>query len=212
MTFKHFWIDPYATHLATHVATVEGDKVTLDATILYALSGGQESDHGTIGGRPVLEARKDGKEIRYTLAAGHGLAPGEAVELAIDWQRRYRLMRLHFAAEIVLELLYQRFPALAKVGAHIAAEKARIDVAWEGSIAALLPELAQAAQAIVDSDQPIESAFSDEANERRYWKIRDFAEVPCGGTHLKRTGEVGKIRLKRVNLGKGKERVEIFAE
>ncbi|HLT78007.1 MAG TPA: hypothetical protein VKZ87_11510 [Ferrovibrio sp.] len=39
--------------------------------------------------------------------------------------------------------------------------------------------------------------------------MRDFAAVPCGGTHLRRTGEIGAIRLKRVNIGKGKERVEI---
>jgi hypothetical protein len=54
------------------------------------------------------------------------------------------------------------------------------------------------------------SAFSDEANERRYWKIKEFSQVPCGGTHIKRTSEMGVIRLKRVNPGKGKERIEIF--
>ena len=55
------------------------------------------------------------------------------------------------------------------------------------------------------------SAFSDEAAELRYWEIPDLARVACGGTHLKRTGEIGKIELKRKNIGKGKERIEIFA-
>lgn len=62
----------------------------------------------------------------------------------------------------------------------------------------------------IDTDQAIISAFSDELNERCYWKIKDFAQVPCGGTHLKRTSEVGTLRLKRVNPGKGKERLEIY--
>jgi Ser-tRNA(Ala) deacylase AlaX len=43
-----------------------------------------------------------------------------------------------------------------------------------------------------------------------FWKIEDFSKVPCGGTHLKRTSEVGALRLKRKNIGKGKERVEIY--
>jgi Ser-tRNA(Ala) deacylase AlaX len=208
VTRKIFWEDPYRTTLATRVAGVAGAAVTLEATIFYALSGGQESDRGTIGGRRVLEARKEGKAIVYTLEPGHGLAPGDAVEVAIDWQRRYRLMRLHFAAELVLELITRKLGA-AKVGAHIAEDKARIDFAWPESIAPLLPPIAAEAAAIVAADQPIESAFSDEAAERRYWKIREFAAVPCGGTHLRRSREVGAIALRRRNIGKGKERVEI---
>ncbi|HAE50502.1 MAG TPA: alanyl-tRNA editing protein, partial [Tistrella mobilis] len=44
---------------------------------------------------------------------------------------------------------------------------------------------------------------------RRYWEVEGVARVPCGGTHLRRTGEVGAITLKRVNVGKGKERIEM---
>ena len=54
------------------------------------------------------------------------------------------------------------------------------------------------------------SAFSDEENQRRCWGIEGFARVACGGTHLKKTGEVGEIDLKRKNVGKGKERIEIY--
>lgn len=212
MTRKVFWEDPYRTSLDTRVATVDGDAVTLEATILYALSGGQESDHGSIGGHPVLEARRHGREIVYTLPAGHGLAAGAPVQVAIDWPRRHRLMRLHFAAEIVLELVYRRFPGIRKIGAHIAADKARIDFDWPTSLAPHCPGLCAAAQALVDADEPIESAFSDVAAERRYWKIAAFSQVPCGGTHLRRTGEVGTLALKRRNVGKGKERIEISVD
>jgi Ser-tRNA(Ala) deacylase AlaX len=210
MTAKVFWDDPYLSELDTRVAGIAGDEVTLEATIFYALSGGQESDHGTIAGRPVLQAEKRGCAIVYTLEAGHGLKPGEAVRVSIDRVRRYRLMRLHFAAEIVLELVYRRLAGIEKIGAHIAADKARIDFAWPENIAAMLPALRAEAQRIVDQDQPIVSAFSDEAAEQRYWEIREFSRVPCGGTHLRRTGEVGRIELKRRNPGKGRERIEIL--
>jgi len=212
VTRKLFWQDPYRTQLETRVASVEGDQVTLAETILYALSGGQESDHGSIGGHPVREARKDGREIRYRLDPNHGLGPGDPVAVVLDWPRRYRLMRLHFAAEIVLELAYRSLGPIRKIGAHIAADKARIDFEWGENIAAHFPALKQAAQAIVDADRPITSAYSDEAAERRYWQISDFDPVPCGGTHLHRTGEIGRIELKRKNIGKGKERIEITVD
>ena len=63
MIEKVFWTDPYLTELSTKIATVNTDTVTLERTIFYAFSGGQESDHGTIGPHPVLEARKDGQQI-----------------------------------------------------------------------------------------------------------------------------------------------------
>lgn len=209
MTVKLFWSEPYRTNIDTDVATVSADTVTLEETIFFAESGGQESDAGTIGGLPVQEARWRGRDIVYVLPPDHGLSPGDPVTVAIDKKRRYRLMRLHFAAEVVLELVYRDFGPVEKTGAHIAEDKARIDFAWDGSIAEILPTLDERAHAIIDADLPIESAFSDAAAERRYWKIDGFAQVPCGGTHLRRTGEVGPIILKRKNPGKGRERIEI---
>lgn len=212
MTIKAFWQDPYLTALDTRIATVAGDEVMVERTIFYAESGGQESDRGTIGNRRVMRAEKRGRDIVYVLEPGHGLLPGGAVRIVIDWDRRYRLMRLHFAAEIVLELAYRRLDGVAKTGAHIAPDKARIDFAWSESVAPLLPTLQAEAQRIVDADEPIVSAFSDEAGEQRYWEIAAFSRVPCGGTHLKRTGEVGRIALKRRNPGRCRERIEITVE
>ncbi len=227
VTRKHFWTDPYARTLDTRIATVdpraaEGSgarlAVTLDATIFYAESGGQESDAGTIGGRRVLAAEKRERDLVYTLdetalAPGDpvALAPGTPVAIAIDWDRRYKLMRLHLAAELVLELVYRALPGVEKTGAHISPDRARIDFAWPESIAPLLPALQRDAQALIDADHPILSAYSDEGAERRYWEIEGFARVPCGGTHLRRTGELGTLALKRDNRGKGQQRIVITA-
>jgi Ser-tRNA(Ala) deacylase AlaX len=211
MTRKVFWEDPYQTELDTTVSSVTDDQVTVSATIFYAFSGGQESDAGTIAGLPVLAARRDGAEIFYILPEDHGLRSGEAVHMRIDWERRYRLMRLHFAAELVLELVSRELAGVERLGAHIAADKARLDFRWPENVSALFPTITDRAQALIDADLAIVSAFSDPANERRFWEVPGFARVPCGGTHLQRTGEIGRITLKRRNVGRGKERIEICA-
>ncbi|GAM76697.1 ser-tRNA(ala) deacylase [Vibrio ishigakensis] len=209
MVQKLFWQDPYLTSVTAQITSIEEDVVQLNRTIFYAESGGQESDAGTIGGIQVLSAQKHATKILYQLAETPSFKVGDEVEVVVEWPRRYALMKLHFAAEVVLELFTTLYPKLDKIGAHISQDKSRIDFASDTNIKPLLAEIESKAQAIIDSDSLIKSAFSDEENERRYWQVDGFAKVPCGGTHLKRTSEVGKISLKRKNVGKGKERVEI---
>lgn len=211
-TKQRFWDDPYLTHLETHITGVHENDVALAETIFYAFSGGQESDAGTIANRSVLQAAKADKEILYTLESNHGLNPGNPVTININWDRRYKLMRLHFAAEIVLALVYQHVPSIEKIGAHIAQDKSRIDFEWDENISTLFPLIKEKAHALIAADQTIVSAFSDEENQRRYWEIEGFARVACGGTHLRKTGEVGTLDLKRKNVGKGKERIEIYVQ
>lgn len=210
MTIKHFWIDPYATSHQTTVTSVDGCEIELESTIFFAFSGGQESDQGLISDIPVISARKDGLRIKYTLPANHGLVIGQFVCIEIDWSRRYRLMRLHFAAELVLELIYNKLSGTEKIGAHIAQDKARIDFVWPHSISSILPAVSEEANKIISSDLPIHTGFDDFENERRYWEIDGLSRVPCGGTHVRSTGEIGQIRLKRNNIGRGKERVDIY--
>lgn len=209
MTHKVFWDDPYQVELESTVSSVDGPCIELKETIFYAESGGQESDAGTIGGIQVIKAEKQGLSIVYTLEHEPNFQVGAVVTTQIDWARRYALMKLHFAAEVVLEVVTHRFPEMTKVGAHISADKSRIDFEWHESVKPLLPELQQQAQSVIDSHADIISDFSDTSEQRRYWKVDGFAQVPCGGTHLKNTSEVGRIQLKRKNIGKGKERIEI---
>ncbi len=212
MLEKLFWQDPYQTELNTHVTSVAGQQITVAQTIFYAFSGGQESDTGTIDRWRVLQARNEGFEIFYTLEIENALQVGDPVTMRIDWERRYRLMRLHFAAEIILELVYQTLPGIQKIGAHIAQDKSRIDFEWGDNLSTLFPLLHEKATALIQANHRIISAFSDEANQRRYWEIEGFARVACGGTHLRTTGEVGPLELRRKNVGKGKERIEITVD
>jgi Ser-tRNA(Ala) deacylase AlaX len=205
---KVFWDDPYQDKLITQVASVEGQQVTFFETILFSFAGGQESDKGYVNDVPVLDSRRENGLIIYTLPEQHGLAEGMEVLMTIDWPRRYRLMRLHFAAELVLEIL-TRTVGWEKVGAHIAEGKARIDFKSDTNANTLFDAILAAYNTIIDSNLPIEKGYSDLETQRRYWKIDGFAQVPCGGTHVHATGEVGMVTLRRDHPGKGIERIEI---
>ena len=146
--------------------------------------------------------------IYYTLPDHHGLSENDDIVMTIDWDRRYKLMRLHFAAELILELVTRDYQ-LIKVGAHIAETKSRIDFQSDFNISTIFESILKQYEAIIMQDFPIQTGFSDFKAQRRYWKIDGFAEVPCGGTHVKSTKEVGFVTLKRQNQGKGIERIEI---
>jgi Ser-tRNA(Ala) deacylase AlaX len=209
MMRKVFWDNPYQQTLTTKVAEVIGHEVVFEETIAYSFTGGQESDKAFVNDIPVLNSRMEGHLIYYTLPAGHGLSVGDTVTMTIDWPRRHRLMRLHFAAELVLEIVTQKFH-LEKVGAHIAEHKARIDFVFPEHISSLFEAILEEYNKIIAADRLIETGFSDIPNQRRYWRIDGFAEVPCGGTHVRSTKEVGYVTLKRARSSKGVERIEIM--
>ncbi len=205
---KVFWDNPYQTELNTKVKAVSGNQILLEDTIIFSFSGGQESDKAFINKMPVLDSNISEHLIYYTVPHDHSLQPGDVVHLEIDWVRRYRLMRLHFAAELILELITQYF-SLEKIGAHISENKSRVDFIYDKNIAAHFDFILDKYNKIIDSDLLIIKGYLDEKTERRFWKIEGFAEVPCGGTHVKSTKEVGYVKLKRKNIGGGKERIEI---
>lgn len=205
---KVFWEDPYQQTLTTKVAQVDGNRVLFEDTIAYSFCGGQESDKATVNGVSIIDSKMEGNLIFYMMADGHGFKAGDTVSMTIDWPRRYRLMRLHFAAELVLEIVTQKFQ-LEKVGAHIAENKSRIDFVYGEHISNLFDQILPDYNRIIAADLPILTGYSDVENQRRYWKIDGFAQVPCGGTHVKSTGRVGYVELKRSRSGKGIERIEI---
>ena len=205
---KVFWDNPYQRCLKTKVTSVSGNKILLDETIAFSFSGGQESDKAYINGLLVTYSEIEGNLIYYILQEGHGLSAGDEVMMEIEWPRRYRLMRLHFAAELILELVVRKLN-VEKIGAHIAESKARIDFVYNKNISFVFEDLLQEYNHIIKMNKPIKKEFSDVNAQRRYWEIEGFSRVPCGGTHVHSTGEVGYITLKRVNVGSGKERIEI---
>ena len=149
-----------------------------------------------------------GHDIWYQIENNHSLVVGDSVVMKINWDRRYALMRLHFAAELILEIISKQ-DGLEKIGAHISQDKARIDFLWDQNISQVFERFLKEYRAIIDADVCIEKEYLDKENQRRYWEIKGFAKVPCGGTHVTSTAEVGHVQLKRKNIGKNKERIEI---
>lgn len=206
---KIFWDNPYQHQLMTKVVSVNENRLLFAETIGFSFSGGQESDTVRVNGLMVTHSEIEDDLIYYTLPAEHGLSEGDVVLMEIDFVRRYKLMRLHFAAELILELVQRMFP-IEKIGAHIAEHKARIDFNYQHNISDIFDTLLLEYNQIIAKDMSIRTGFSDEKSQRRYWEIEGFSKVSCGGTHVKSTAEVGYITLKRANVGKGKERIEIY--
>jgi Ser-tRNA(Ala) deacylase AlaX len=209
MVRKVFWEDPYRRQIEARVVTVSGDIITIDTTVAFAYSGGQVFDIGTIGGFPIENAIYQDREIRYTLPAVHTLKPGDTVLVNIDWERRYAIMKLHFAAELLIVALAKRYGRRRITRADILPDKAILDFAWDGDISVILPFLANDLQKLIAQNLSITSDWLDPETEKRFWEIPGVAKVPCGGTHLKTTGEIGGVSLVRRSNGGGNARIEI---
>lgn len=213
-TQKLFWQDPYLTECAATVTTINGNKIKLNQTIFFAFSGGQESDEGTIGGIKVLEAVKQGDkeniiDIEYVLEQEPNFNIGDEVEVKINPERRQKLMKLHSATHLVYYFFIAKVGKQKIIGSNIAPEKARIDVEFEKPIQELLPEIEAATNIFLAENHSIIRKSDEKSPDLWWWQCGEW-KMPCGGTHPHHTGEIGKLHLKRKNLGKGKERIEIF--
>lgn len=214
MTKKLFWDDPYQTECAAQVTEIQGDKVKLDQTIFYAFSGGQHSDEGTIGGINVTEAVKQGDkeniiDIQYTLETEPTFRVGDVVTVKIDPERRAKLRQLHSAIHIVYEFAEDKLGKLKMVGSDVSPEKAKFEFLYDSPVTSLLPGVEQAANEFLAKNIPIITAFDKVKKELRWWTCGQW-KMPCGGTHVKNTSEIGPVRLRRENKGKGKERIEVY--
>ncbi|MDR2516526.1 MAG: alanyl-tRNA editing protein [Spirochaetaceae bacterium] len=216
---KLFWEDPYAVSADVKITSAEGPSVTLDRTVGFAWPGGQLADTGTIGGWPILGAKYDGGEIYYTLDVGHRLKTGDTVTMNIDWRLRYIYMRLHFAAELAIVILHKHFAIAPEllVRADILSTKAALEYHWDDggrpaftNLAETFPVLERELRSLIGADHPIISGWLDRETEKRYWEIAGLAKVPCNGTHLRRTGEIGAFRLAYAAPAPDVEGVHIF--
>lgn len=209
MTKKLFWEDPYKTECEATVLSINGKEVILDQTIFFAFSGGQESDSGRINGIPVKEAIKSNDNIIYVLEDEPNFKKGDKVIVKIDWEKRYKIMRLHSAAHIIYFLFAEKTGIRKLIGSNITKEKARLDYEYPEPITDILPEIEEKANELFSKDVEIKTYPDENDKSRMLWECLNW-KIPCGGTHVKSTKEIGKVKLKRKNIGSGKERIEIY--
>ena len=213
--------------------TLEGG-IVVDASLFYATGGGQPGDSGWLhwGGQRIAIAtavKVEGGDIALVPAEATALPKiGAEVTQVLDWPRRYRLMRMHTA----LHLLSVVIP-LPVTGGQIGAERSRLDFAMPeppSDVAAL----DRALNALIDRDLPVSESWITDDELRanpglvktmsvmppmgqgrvRLVRIMDGETLvdlqPCGGTHIRRTGEIGRVEIGRIeNKGRQNRRVTI---
>lgn len=230
MTEWLFQQDAYLQQCAARVVESSPDGVVLDRTIFYPLGGGQPGDTGTlkaVDGREwrVIDTRKgEAGRIRHKLAdVAPPPAPGDDVEAILDWDRRYRHMRMHTGLHLLGSVL--RFGV---TGGQITAERSRLDFDTQDEI--FPARVDEALRSLVAANSPVTCSWiTDEELDRQPELIRTMSvqpprgagrirllEIagtdlqPCGGTHVRSTGEVGRLVVTKVeNKGKHNKRVYV---
>jgi misacylated tRNA(Ala) deacylase len=223
--------DAYATSTEATVLAVDERGLVLDRTVFYPTGGGQPGDAGVL--------RHDGTEIRLIDAIkGDGPdsvihvpepgtvlpAIGSTVEVEIDWGRRFAHMRMHTC----LHLLCAVVPG-AVTGGQIGADRSRLD--FNVPSASLdKDELTAALNRLIEGDHPVKYRWIDDAEleanpdlvrtmsvkpptgtgQVRLVEIEGVDLQPCGGTHVGRTGEIGRVEVVKIeNKGKQNRRVVV---
>ena len=126
MTRKLFWEDMYKREFEAKVQTVNDNRVILDQTAFNPRGGGLVSDTGTLGGAKVVEVTKEGDAITHHLESPTALRNGDSVRGALDWERRYMIMRMHTTAHVLSAVVNAETGALI-TGNQITPDESRID-------------------------------------------------------------------------------------
>jgi Ser-tRNA(Ala) deacylase AlaX len=209
-----FWKDPYMKEFEARVVSANGKEVVLDRTCFFPQGGGQVGDTGFLNDVRVVDTRKDENyNITHFLEREAPFKIGEVVKGKIDWEKRYRTMKLHSAAHVVYYLMIETFGEGCKLASSgIVNEKKDItDYLTESFDREKLAVVERRANEIIKGGGEIRT-WSDESKPNyRYWEVEGFPRMPCGGTHPKRLEEVGEIIVQRGKKpGAGKERIEIL--
>ena len=224
--------DAYLTTFTATVTAVDADgrRVALDRTLFYPTGGGQPHDTGTLAGAAVVDVRKEGDEVWHTLAEGAPLpAIGDEVEGEIDWERRHQLMRTHSALHVLCGVIWNEW-GKAVTGGNMEPLSARMDFEFDplpegfgATVEQRVNEELAAARPIEVDFLPRETAVEDEdlirtkvnmipesVKEIRVVDIVGLDKQADGGTHVRTTDEVGRIRVvKTESKGKGNKRIRI---
>ncbi len=232
MTEALFREDSYARDCTASVIAADDSGVVLDRTVFYPVGGGQPGDTGTIewdGERLiVIDTRKgEGDAIVHIVEEGATLPePGQEVQATLDWDRRYLHMRMHTAMHLLGAVL-----PYGVTGGNISAAKSRLDFDMEDTVDKEAVQVAL--EKLVAEDHPVGCRWiTDEeldaqpelvrtmsvqpprgAGRVRLLEIEEVDLQPCGGTHLKSTAEVGKVRVGKVEKkGRQNRRVNIHLD
>jgi len=181
--------------------------IVLDRTLFYPESGGQLSDRGTLGGGDVIDVQENGDVVEH-------LVKGEVSTVAplrgaVDWPMRFDHMQQH-TGQHILSRAFIKTDKLDTVGFHMGDETCTIDLDGPSPDAAAIARAEDLSNQIINENRPIdiktmpiEQVDMSELRRKvpegvtmaRIVTVRDFDVIPCCGTHVKSTGELGMIKV-----------------
>src|ERR1700739_2648003 len=193
-------------------------EVLLGRTAFYPTSGGQPNDLGRLGEARVLDVRDDGEEIAHIV--DRELSPG-AVDGCVDWGRRFDHMQQHTGQHLLSAMLQERF-GLPTVSFHLGGEVCTIALRGPEPSADALRGAQRAANAAIFEDRPVNVRYGtadqlarlgvrkevDREGLLRAIEIEAADLQPCGGTHVKSTGQIGLVLVRRCTKMRQDWRVE----
>lgn len=231
MTEELYLKDSYIKEFDANIIDIRnGNEVILDKTAFYPGGGGLENDLGKliVGNREysVKEVKKgnDKSEIVHVIDNPEGIKIGEQVHGIIEWERRYRMMRLHTASHIIAAIAYSKFNALI-TGGHISPDYAKDDFNLENKDQ--IYEIIKEANQVLSKSIEVKVYFlpREEAlkipgivklaerspPEIKVWRIVEIPGIDIqadGGPHVKNTSEIGNVEILKIeNKGKKQKRV-----
>ncbi len=225
--------DAFARDCAARVLAVGPEGVLLDRTVFYAQSGGQPGDGGVLrwdgGETAIAKAVKGPDDTVLHLPAPDAMLPpvGAEVTAMLDWATRHRHMRMHTA----LHLLCSLIPGAGVTGGQIGADRSRLDFDLPGP--PTKESLTAGLNALIAADHPVGARWVDEAEldtnpglvrtlsvqpPRGTGRVRlvhigpadaPIDLQPCGGTHVRSTGEIGRVEVIKLE-SKGKQNRRVY--
>jgi misacylated tRNA(Ala) deacylase len=217
MTEQLYQTDSYLQTFDAVVTAVEGRAVRLDRTAFYPGGGGQPTDHGELswagGSARVSKARKQGNEVWHTLE-GDVPTVGTRVRGALDWERRYQLMRTHTALHVLCGVVWRDYGA-SVTGGNMEPLQGRMDFEFETMHKELVAEIEASVNAEIEKGcavhvaiLPREEAFQipdlirtkinllpPQIQEVRTVEIVGLDLQADGGTHVANLNEVGRVHV-----------------
>ena len=220
MTERLYYHDAYLAEFQAAVVDAGdgGRRVYLDRSAFYPASGGQPSDLGSIDGVPVVEVIDEGDRIAHVLAS-----PLEASEVTgrIDWARRHDHMQQHSGQHLLSAVLVELCGA-PTLGFHLGAESSTIDAGTPALEAGQIAAIERRVNQLVFENRPVTVSFEDAAavaglrkpsdreGQLRVISICDYDRSACGGTHVRATGEIGPVLIRKLDKIRGNVRIEFL--
>ncbi|MEO8663065.1 MAG: DHHA1 domain-containing protein [Bryobacteraceae bacterium] len=220
MTERLYYTQSYLTNFEGQIQETadEGRRAYLDRTAFYPSSGGQPFDRGTLNGVAIVDVVDEGERIAHLL--DEPVTTGSAAGV-IDWTRRFDHMQQHTGQHLLSAVFAELWQA-ATVSFHMGAESSTIDLAVGALTGAQIDAVVRRANEIVFENRPVSVVFehaseteglrkaSERDGELRIVSIDGLDRSACGGTHVRATGEIGPVFIRKLDKVRGNVRVEFL--